>query len=83
MALKPEVYCQINRKNYIHLLVFPSVHQYFMLTVHFNNVLDTLQELPGLVGQFDACATGNQEVAASMLHFGTILTLRLIMKSFL
>ena len=37
----------------------------------------------GLVAQSDACSTGDQEVESSRLQSGPILSLRLIMKSFL
>ena len=38
---------------------------------------------PGLVAQSDACSTGDQEGVNSRLRSGNILSLRLIMKSFL
>ena len=39
--------------------------------------------LPRSAAQPDACLTGDQEVARSRLRFGTILSLRLIKKSFI
>ena len=37
---------------------------------------------PGFIAQSDACSTGIQEIAGLWLRFGTILFLRLIVKSF-
>ena len=39
--------------------------------------------VPGSVAESDACPTANQEVVGSRLRSGTIISFRLIMKSFL
>ena len=43
----------------------------------------SLAEFSNSVAQLDACPTGNQEVVGSVLRSGPILSLRLIVKSFL
>ena len=75
--------------NIVYLVVTHKTHStYLYQNQNQNSLLVTHQLtyiyfLPGSVVQSDACLTGDLEVANSRLWSGTILLLRLIMKSFL
>ena len=79
-----------------HDSVFQSLHYKWIVSMFYFTLSSCHPELPieetlrhtlvtaGLsVAQLDVCLTGDQEVVGSLLWSGTILSLRLNMKSFL
>ena len=53
-----------------------------MVIYHYMDLIYIIRK-PGSVAQSDMQSTGDQEVVSSRLRSGSILTLKLIMKSFL
>ena len=67
---------------YDYLNYLPLFSYVYVFDLFSQHVL-ICDHLWGSVAQSDACSTGDQEIASSRLRSGTIVSLRLIMESFL